>query len=54
MAVGRAVVRKFDASLLTESGSPLYLMSNWDKSLLYRMNFVKRKGCSTAKSMVHD
>ena len=54
MAVGRAVVRKFDPSLLTENDGPLSLTLNWSKSLLYRMNFVKRKGCSTAKPMVHD
>ena len=54
MAVGRAVVRKFDPSLLTENDGPLSLTPNWSKSLLYRINFVKRKGCSTAKPMVHD
>ena len=40
--------------LLIENGGPLSLTTNWAKSLLYRMNFVKRKGCSTTKQMVHD
>lgn len=54
IAVGKAVVRKFDASMLAENDGPLSLTSNWAKSLLYRMNFVKRKGCSTAKPTIHD
>ena len=52
IAVGKAVVQKFDANLLSEYGGPLSLTPNWAKSLC-RMNFVKRKGCSTAKPMVH-
>ena len=53
IAVGKAVVRKFDASVLLENDGPLSLTTNWAKSLLYRMNFVKRKGCSTAKPTIH-
>ena len=53
IAVGKAVVRKFDASMLLENDGPLSLTTNWAKSLLYRMNFVKRKGCSTAKPTIH-
>ena len=54
MTVGTAVIREFDADLLAENNGPLPLTTNWAKSLLYRMNFVKRKGCSTAKPMVHN
>ena len=53
IAVGKAVVRKFDASMLSENDGPLFLTTNWAKSLLYRMNFVKRKVCSTEKPTVH-
>ena len=41
------VVRKHDPILLEENNSPLQLTSNWAKSLLYRMGFVKQKGCYT-------
>lgn len=54
MAVGRATVQKYDPKLLVENGGPLSLTSNWAKSLLYRMNYVKRRGCSTKKVMIHD
>jgi len=53
IAVGKAVVRKFDVNLLSEHDGPLSLTPNWAKSILYRMNFVERKGCLTAKPMVH-
>jgi len=53
IAVGKAVVQKFDANLLSEYGGPLSLTPSWAKSILYRMNFVKRKYCSQAKPMVH-
>ena len=54
IAVGRAIVRKYDSKLLIENGGPLSLTTNWAKSLLYHMNFVKRKSCLTTKQMVHD
>ena len=50
IAVGRVIVRKYDSKLLIENGGPLSLTTNWATSLLYRMNFVKRKGCSTTKN----
>ena len=54
IAVGRVIVRKYDSKLLIENGGPLSLTTNWAKSLLYHTNFVKRKGCSTTKQMIHD
>ena len=41
IAVGRAIVRKYDPKLLVENGGPLSLTTDWAKSLLYRMNYVK-------------
>ena len=49
MAAATAIVRKSDRNLLTENGGPITIASNWTKSLLSRMNFVKRRGTSTAK-----
>jgi len=54
IAVGKAVVRKFDASMLAENNGLLSLTTNWAKSFLYRMNFVKRKICLTAKLTIHS
>ena len=44
-----AIVRKADSNVLAENGGPITVMSNWAKSILYMMNFVKRRGSSTAK-----
>ena len=52
MAAATAIVRKADRNLLAENGGPITITSNWAKSLLYRMNFVKRRGSSTAKMTV--
>ena len=41
-AAATAMVRKDDAKLLAENGGPLSITMNWAKSLLYRMQFVKR------------
>ena len=54
IAVGRTIVWKYDPKLLVENAGPLSLTTNLAKSVLYRMNYVKRKGCSTKKTMVHD
>lgn len=43
---------KSDRNLLSENGGPITITSNWAKSLLRRMNFVKRRGSSTAKMHV--
>lgn len=52
MAAATAIVRKADRNLLGENGGPITITDNWAKSLLYRMNFVKRRGSSTAKLTV--
>ena len=38
--------------MLSEYGGPITITKNWAKSLLYRMGFVKRKGCSKVKLSV--
>ena len=43
-----------DHSLLAENGGPITLSKDWAKSLLYRLNFVKRRGSSTAKVTVQN
>ena len=52
MAAATAIVRTVDRNLLEENGGPITITNNWAKSLLYRMNFVKRRGSSTAKLAV--
>ena len=55
IVAGKAIVHKFNPILFDETNGPaLELMPNWAKSLLYRMGFAKRKGCSTKKLMVHN
>ena len=55
IATGKAIVRKFNPTLFDEKNcSALELTLNWTKSLLYRMGFTMRKGCSTKKLMVHN
>lgn len=53
MAAATAIVRKSDRNL-AENGGPIMITSNWAKSLLYRMKFVKRRGSSTAKMTVEN
>ena len=48
IAAGTAIVRRSDRNLLAENGGPITLTTNWAKSLLYRLNFVKRRGSSAA------
>ena len=52
MAAATAIVQKADRTLLGENGGPITITNNWAKSLLHRMNFVKRRGSSTAKLTV--
>ena len=49
IAAATTIVKQNDRSLLVENGGPINLTPNWAKSLLVRMEFVKRKGTSTAK-----
>ena len=53
MASATAIVRRADRNLLSENGGPIAITANWAKSLLYRMNFVKRRG-STAMKMTPE
>ena len=39
---------------MAENGGPITLTTNWAKSLLYRLNFVKRRGSSAAKIAVKN
>ena len=52
MAAATAIVRKSERNLLAENGGPITITSNWAKSLLYRMKFVKRRWSSMAKMTV--
>lgn len=54
IAAAKAIIRKEEPKLLLENDGSISLTTDWAKSFLYRMNFVKRKGCSTKKVMVHD
>ena len=54
MSTGKAIVNQHDPQLLAENGGPLQLTTTWAKSLLHRMSYVKRKGCSAKKLQVHD
>ena len=49
MAEATATFRKADQNLLAENGGPVTITKHWAKSILFHMNFVKRKGSSTAK-----
>ncbi|SMN02226.1 hypothetical protein SPONN_625 [uncultured Candidatus Thioglobus sp.] len=52
IAAATAIVRQTDRNLLVENGGPIALTTNWAKSLLYRMKFVKRKGSTSHKVSV--
>lgn len=54
IAAATAIVRSEDWNLLAENGGPIMLTRNWAKSLLFHLNYVKRRGSSTAKIMVHN
>ena len=49
VACGEAIVRKTDKTFLKENGGPIELTKVWAKSLLQRLNFVKRKAATSAK-----
>ena len=44
IAAATAIVRKTDRNLLLENGGPITITTHCAKSLLYRLNFVKRRG----------
>ena len=43
VACDEAIVRETDKTLLKENGGPIELTKVWAKSLLQRINFVKKK-----------
>ena len=49
MAVARGIVECKSRSMLVEYGGKIAIERSWSKSLLTRMNFVKRKGSTAAK-----
>uniref|UniRef100_A0A1X7UVR0 HTH CENPB-type domain-containing protein n=1 Tax=Amphimedon queenslandica TaxID=400682 RepID=A0A1X7UVR0_AMPQE len=53
-AAATAIVRKTDRNLLAGNGGPIVITTGWAKSLLYRLNFVKRRGSSAAKITVSN
>ena len=50
MTTATAILRRADRNLLSDNWGPIDITTNWAKSLLYRMGFVKRRG-STAMKM---
>ena len=49
MAAAHGIVISKNRALLKECGAQLVIEKPWEKSLLTRMNFVKRKGSTAAK-----
>ena len=54
IAAATAIVMKEDRNLLAENGGPITFTKTRAKSLLCRLNFVKRRGSSAGKIMVHN
>ena len=54
IATARGIVKDADSNLLSENGGHVNLTKYWAKYLLQRMNYVKRRGCSTAKVAVEN
>lgn len=49
LAAGEAIVRNSNKKLAYDNGGPIKLTKHWARSLLSWMNFVKRKGTTSAK-----
>ena len=58
MAAARAIVRKYNPGLIADESTGedglIRITSDWAKSLLYRMKFVKRRGSTTTKYLVDN
>ena len=54
IATGRGIIKDADSNLLSENGGHINLTKDWEKYLLQRMNYVKRRGSSTAKVAVEN
>lgn len=50
VAAGKGIVTGTDKSLLVENGGSINITKDWAKSLLSRMNFVKRRGSTACKN----
>ena len=50
IAAAKGIITGTDKSLLAENGGAIDITKNWAKSLLYRMNFVKRRGSTACKN----
>ena len=49
MATAEGIVRNKDSNLLAKNSGPILITKYWAKSLMIRMNFVKRKATTKAK-----
>ena len=58
MAAARAIIRKYNTGLIADESTgedgPIRITSDWEKSLLYCMKIVKRRGSTTTKYLVND
>lgn len=54
LSAARGIVMKTDKHLLTEFGGHIELSKHWAKSLLARMNFVKRRGSTACKTEIEN
>ena len=52
LACAEGIVKNYDSNLLAANGGQLAFTSNWGKSLLRRMGFVKRRVSTTTKITV--
>lgn len=50
IAAGKSIIIGIDKTLLSKNGGHLNLTKSWAKSLLQRMNFVKRRGSTTCRN----
>ena len=49
MATAEGIVRNKDSNLLAKNSGPILITKYWAKSLMIRMNFVKRKATKRQK-----
>jgi len=49
IAIAQGIIMNEDANSLSCNGGGINLTTDWAKSLMTRMGFVKRKACSKAK-----
>ena len=54
IAIGTAIVRHYQPSLLKEHGGPLKLTRYWAESIINRMSFVQRKTTKATRTLPKD